>query len=474
MDLKIFIFVLILSTIYLDQTSATVLTARDSRISHGQFDQTDSILVNPSQKVVVPSHFDISSRYQPTPTAAFTVSVDFVRGCSGIVDLTTGQTSFPTLHCRYSRNQFLGCFRGSSNIADPHFVVGSQVYFVSEVDLSVELTTGITVAITLDTEDFITTREYCDGLNDQEQAVDAVASSFLSRDYSGLPVLFAPDVTFGTNAFATIYTGIASVIAYFQLGDPSISDTFLCMNSTRVTMASSGNIVHASYYLVTKSLQLPEGSNVYEDTQVHTVYFDEYNRITSARLSFNTALVFTYFPQTNAPNISHICGIIQDHCTGSLQQYADYDSCVSFMESIPLLKTQFAQSIGVNDAACRAFHTVLAQANPSEHCIHTSPYNAAMTMGAAGIGVTPCIDETGPFNPLPSAPAARNVDERDNGDSDVMWACDSTPLCQFSVFSQQPKTLYGAIALESAMMHNIPFAGQIIADCVSSGRCTQE
>jgi hypothetical protein len=243
----------------------------------------------------------------------------------------------------------------------------------------------------------------------------------------------------------------------------------LQLASKKMMMTSRGNLVMAGFAISVKSLQLPEGSNVYNDTQIHRVWFDEQGRIVKVSLFVNVAIVFQFFPSTNNPDIPTVCADIMSVCTGDLQVYADEAACETFMHSIPILEGVAATTIGANDVACRAFHAKLALALPSVHCIHTSPYNAILTLGLAGIAVTPCVSASGPSTPLPSAPVSRMVN-RDVMDSSGMACTVDDALCSWGVVSDDTPDVFDprAIELVGRMMLLIPHAGEIITQYVAS------
>lgn len=209
------------------------------------------------------------------------------------------------------------------------------------------------------------------------------------------------------------------------------------------------NLVSAAYNQTIKSLQLPEGQNIYWDIQNQFVLFNEYNQIYDHRVFVNGALLLQYYPSIVAPNITKTCYILQDYCLGPLQQFADFDACVAFMNTLPLLKGFTAQPVGANDAGCRSFHASLippfSYENPGQfnpHCFHSGPFNAAITMGAAGLFVTPCIDETGPFNPLPAAPTSRHVArDEDEDEQGVLQPC-ASENCRYARVRQQGQKLF--------------------------------
>lgn len=403
-------------------------------------------------------------------SAQYKITVSFERGCNP-ADTATGTSLFPTLHCVYTNAGFQGCTEEGSTNVDGFFVPGQEVYFASSVELRIVLTRGNRAEVSLPVTAVIIDEMYCDGLNAQETVLDTVVFKWLQRDYVGTIPYLDPNIVFSANVVAYEYEGIAAVVAYFMLGDPAVSDTFETLSTTRLASTSHGNLVTASYLQQIKSLQLPEGSNIYQDDQQHRVYFNKYNQIVEHKLFVNTALVFAMYPQGNNPSTEHICTVADTYCTGPLQQYVDHDDCLAFLASRPVLKGgPNALAVGVDDIGCRGFHTALVLAYPEGHCLHIGPYDARLTYGAQGIASTPCVDDYPvpgqvPLRALPSA--RRDVSERSMHD---LRAC-VDDLCKYSLSRKTTLNgaLVGTIAFDLMMMESlIPAAGEVIQNYIDN------
>jgi len=397
-------------------------------------------------------------------SAQYKITVSFERGCNPD-DATTGTSLFPTLHCLYTNAGFQGCTEEGSTVVDGFFVVGQEVYFASSVEVKIVLTRGNRADVSLPVTAVIIDEMYCDGLNAQETVLETVVLKWLQRDYLGTIPYLDPNIVFSANVVAYEYVGIPTVVAYFMLGDPAVSDTFETLSTTRMASASRGNLVTASYLQQIKSLQLPEGSNIYLDDQQHRVYFNKYNQILDHKLFVNTALVFAMYPQGNNPDPNHICTVADTYCTGPLQQYVDHADCLAFLASRPVLKGgPNALAVGVDDVGCRGFHTALVLAYPEGHCFHIGPYDARLSYGAQGIASTPCVDDYPvpgqvPLRALPSQ--TRSVQERSMHD---LRACEAD-LCRYSLTRKGTSNgaLVGTIAFDLMMMETlIPAAGQVV------------
>lgn len=432
---------------------------------------TDYYLLHRGERATIPTLSTFSLSGQPTSSAQYQINLRFERGCADSSDFN-GQTGFVALNCYYNKTAFRGCIRDGDTAADPFFVPGQEVYFASGVELSVNLINGVRASAAIPVASVVWANEWCGPLNAQEEVVDIMTFKWLTRDYWGIAPYLSPDVSFATSAFAYEYHGVVSVITYFMLGDVSISDVFETMNITRDALTSQGSLVTGGYVSTVRSVQLPEGQNIYVDTQQQRVRFNEYNLITKANLFVNTALVFSMFPEATSPNITHLCQIIQNSCAGPLQQFANFSDCVNFMSTRPLLKGPTPVSVGVDDVACRGYHANVAIANPQEHCIHTGPYDARLTMGAGGLLVTPCVDDypvpgQDPLRSLPTGPVSRRVRSAET----PLSACND-PICNYHITHNEDRSfLLGSLALDELMVRTIPAAGAVLQNCVNAGRC---
>lgn len=432
-----------------------------------------SYTVGHSEIVKVPALTDFNIRAVPPPSAQYTVTVTFVRGCDGVDGFVTGQTKFEDLNCVYDRDGFVGCYEGES--IDAFFTPGQTVYFASEVQLSTQLTVGNRVTASLPIASIVTSELVCDGMTAQENAIHLMNQYNLNRNYGALATLMAPDVIMSVNAYAQEYIGIPIVVAYYALGDPDISDTFELMSSVITSRGSSGNIAWQGNFQTIRSLHLPEGQNTFQDNHIWEVRFNQYNLMSHIYYRVNTALTFAYFPQVAAPNITELCDHIMNVCTEEWQVYDSHESCDDFMHSIPLILGPFAQSVGTNDAGCRAFHSVLATTLPSVHCIHASPWMSFLPDGNVNFVDTPCIDATGPFTPVPpefGTVAARH--EEESGDPHLVNACPTLddPKCYYGyVGDHGDSAQYASIAMQQRILSFIPNAGALIEECITSNLC---
>ena len=406
----------------------------------------------------------------------FKIHLTFHRGGSS-PDSRFGGQGFSDLDCQYNRTNFLGCFAGSSTVADPFFKAGGKVFFVSGVKLWLELSRGNLVTISVDITRFIFNVGYSDTFNDQTIIIDRITNDWLTRNYFDIAQFYTPDIVFSVNIEAFKYVGIPTVIAYFLLGDPSVSDAFETLAIELDRSISSGNLAMVNYNETIKSLQLPEGQNIYWDQQGQEVLFEEHNLIYSHRLYVDGSKIIMFYPQDTNPNITKTCQVIQQYCTGNLLQFPNMSSCQAFMGTLPLLTNGFsAQSIGTNDVGCRSFHSSLIPGLPSVHCWHAGPFNAAILGGQAGLLQTPCIDSTGPATPLPSyypGPGGSSRHVMRDVSSSYLYACDSSsPLCKYQILPQQTQNVMPfQISLSQRHQALIPAAGSLLQRCITSGQC---
>jgi hypothetical protein len=451
--------------LFISATAAELLTARA-----GSNPLVDYVAVTKSEVTYVPTLSDLSiDRLIPAgnffSAARYKIHLTFDRGCLDTNDRRFGNAGFLPLDCVYNNTHFIGCFSGTSTVADPAFVPGNKIYFVSGVKFWMELLRGIRADASILKSRITTDAGYCETFNDQTQVVDNIVFNWLVKNYYDIAQYYTDDILFAANVEAFEYIGLPTVIAYFFLGDPDVSDAFETLNTTLLYTMSSGNVVLAAYNMTIRSLQLPEGQNIYWDTQIQQTRFNEYNKIYEHRIFVDGAKVLAFYPSIQNPNITKTCTTIQEYCVGPLEQYPTFEACVSFMESIPLLKGYFAQSVAANEVGCREFHSNLlyAPGAPPIHCTHTGPYNAAITMGQAGLAVTPCIDETGPYNPLPLAPTARRTQRHLEPDTDYSYACSDLEWCKYKRGARQSKDLlWSQVAFSQTHEALIGLAGALI------------
>jgi len=405
--------------------------------------------------------------------ASYLIHLTYQRGCSGTTDFRFGNQDFPDLDCVYNGTLFMGCYAtGANGLADPFFQPSSKVYFVSGVQFWLELRRGLRVDVVIPSEKIVTSMNYCDTFNDQTIVMEIITQNWLNRTYSNLIPYYTDDIVFSVNIEAFKYVGLPTVIAYFALGDPNISDSFLTLDSQLVYTVSSGNVLMSAYNQTIKSLQLSEGQNIYWDVQIELASFNQYNKIYQHEIFVNGLLVYTYYPMLTDPNSTKTCLIVDEYCTGSLTQYDSFEDCMDFMNSIPLLKGFYAQSVGVSDVGCRAFHASLIPALPEVHCPHSGPFNAILSQGPDGIAITPCVDQTGPSTPYVPPVSARNA--RDIGVDQNGWsyACADIDLCKYKRLGKQSQNLlWPQIAMSQSHEALINFAGSVIQDCINAGNC---
>jgi len=472
MKVVIYLFILFaIQTVWADTEQLTASTSGPT---------IDYIDITRFQTVKIPLLRDFSiNRIIPAgnfaTVARYKIHLIFDRGCTGSSDNLFGGEGFPPLDCVYNNTNFIGCYSGSSTTPDTFFNAGGKVYFASGVKLSVELTRGIRVDISISSSKIITNNAYCESFNDQTLVVDRIVNDWYIRNYYDIAQYYTYDIVFSVNIEGFEYVGIPTVIAYFFLGDPDISDGFETLNSTLLYTISSGNIVYSAYNTTIKSLQLPEGQNVYWDTHIQQSRFNEHNLIYDQRLFVDGSKVIAMFPNIAHPDINLVCTRAQQHCVGPLQQYADYNSCVTFMNTIPLLTGLYAQSVASNSVGCRQFHSELlaAPGGAAIHCNHVGPFNALISMGSAGLAVTPCVDATGPFNPLPTpTTTSRNVQRHDE-DTAYKYACNpNNDICKYKILGRQSENLlWPQVALSQMHEALIPAAGNLLQTCIDTGRC---
>lgn len=442
--------------------SADVLFARDLR---GNV-QSDLYVFKTGQRVNVP----YASSVQINARGSANAELLFNRGCEGANPLKyDGLKQFPDLSCRYNKTSFVGCFREDTSISpstfslDPFFTEGQEIFFASSVEMSVSAQPRRSAIATLHNSAYVVEPEYCEPYSTIEMIAEMYAQDTLVREWDRFFAYFSPTITMKANVFATVYEGIAVVYAYHLLADPAVSDLLEQTGSDKVTVVSDGNVVMANWLLTTIALGFPAGPdpenplNVYQDNQIQELTFNEYGQIQSINVYVDTAKLYTYYPNANAPLIPETCATIQSHCQGADAQFASEADCVTFMESIELNRGPVVESVGANTVACRAFHTSLALALPEHHCKHTGPY------WNGDIVSYPCNDATSTWNPPPASKRSTSATRSMHMPASAS-ACEGNPLyCNYRVVSHENTMTEEMINMERALLNNIPAAGQIIA-----------
>ncbi|WRT64160.1 uncharacterized protein IL334_001089 [Kwoniella shivajii] len=72
---------------------------------------------------------------------------------------------------------------------------------------------------------------------------------------------------------------------------------------------------------------------------------------------------------------SKVCKTATDFCTGSNQQYTDYDSCMSFLNERDIGEWY---RMGEDNLVCRHLHVPMVSLRPSVHCAHIGPTGGDM------------------------------------------------------------------------------------------------
>jgi hypothetical protein len=65
-----------------------------------------------------------------------------------------------------------------------------------------------------------------------------------------------------------------------------------------------------------------------------------------------------------------MCTTIQAACTGTNAQYASMDTCVASCAHFP---AGASGAMSGNSLACREYHAMAAQTDPTTHCVHAGP-----------------------------------------------------------------------------------------------------
>ncbi len=73
---------------------------------------------------------------------------------------------------------------------------------------------------------------------------------------------------------------------------------------------------------------------------------------------------------------SNICGVAQQYCTGSLQQYSSVEECMGFLtQQVPFGE---AWQLGMDTLVCRDMHVNMVPYRPTVHCSHIGPTGGGM------------------------------------------------------------------------------------------------
>eukprot|EP00494_Astrolonche_serrata_P030075 UN30342 len=72
---------------------------------------------------------------------------------------------------------------------------------------------------------------------------------------------------------------------------------------------------------------------------------------------------------------SALCKLIGDRCIGKNEQFPEHDTCMNYMEEIPVHKAGYCPLLAGNTRSCRWLHSILTieELRPDIHCFHLGP-----------------------------------------------------------------------------------------------------
>lgn len=101
----------------------------------------------------------------------------------------------------------------------------------------------------------------------------------------------------------------------------------------------------------------------------------------------------------SASACSEYCTLVDDHCTGSLSQYAGRLECERVCATLPAGSDD---DVAGNTVGCRTFHAVSAAEDPQMHCAHAGPAGGGVCGGDCESFCTIAMDAcTGELAPWP-------------------------------------------------------------------------
>lgn len=375
------------------------------------------------------------------------VTVTFLRN-AGRPFLFSGENHFVPLTCHYQYQffntfTFAGCYNNLTlawprvDSPDASFPVGSEVFFVSKVVVEIRATasdidlsvynplSSISTCTPLQPPSFLflqpsvqvsfTSQSLTyaqkiasayDGQTfdaahipsyypPQSKALLTYLKSFVTRDYPSFLPYLAPSVQFEVVGLAN-YSGANVVYNYQLLADFDTSDNIRINGIGLMRLVTQGHLAMFEVMMLSDEPHLGSSPlEIWNNKYSGVVEFDRYGRMASFVQHVN--LLDAYIrkaPQTNG-NLTYICGLIQAKCTADVQiaqlpntnavQYASFDACIAYLQSIPALAPAALGGIPTSgqNVQCVQWHAALAQADPVDHCLHVGTQKISAT-------TTPC------------------------------------------------------------------------------------
>jgi len=204
----------------------------------------------------------------------------------------------------------------------------------------------------------------------------------VERRYNDAANIFDEFITINVSYFGITVSGVEAAVAYLFLGDPDISDQYEVLNATIVSDAQERRHLFTK---VRQYFRVLTTNVVYTYDAIWELKFNKERRITEWNIYIDSLQVQVQQGVNLDLNITSVCTNIQNDCSGTNQQFATVQDCITFMSGIPLAPQNPAQIFSGNTVVCRSFHELLARSLPDLHCLHVGTQNL-------GPFATPCND----------------------------------------------------------------------------------
>ena len=256
-----------------------------------------------------------------------------------------------------------------------------------------------------------------------------------------------PTVTVGYGIGS--YTDLASAVEYLALASPAVNKDFwrfvtinpdpaqtlyVAPGGSTIILGATGG---GQWWRACNSgaQGYMEQNIVFEgcNTVIKTYYVPGASSLTGQPTNLNNFVNKFYLAQrTKTWGIENICRYHEEYCTGSNQQFSDYNECMRFMGALPEVSPQCGNGLILsgNSTTCRFKHSFMIPFDPAAHCFHIGYGNHPDKNGKFK-----CNDdvECVPTNPAYSDPSVLSLDA---SDSDA--ACIAQDVASYATW--QPPT----------------------------------
>jgi len=193
----------------------------------------------------------------------------------------------------------------------------------------------------------------------------------IERTYQDAWFFFAPNIQVNVPYFDISFSGAGVNVAYLYLGDPTISDTYVILNSQIDLMLQQGLTVFARINITYQNLHTEV---IWSTTNLWVFTFAENHTVIQEDIYIDSLGTYDILYATGTLNLNTtiLCEDIMRDCVGANLQYGgSVATCETFMNT---LTVEVIGQVATGDTLfCRSWHEVLARSDPNVHCEHTGP-----------------------------------------------------------------------------------------------------